>query len=254
LAAGLPSSAMELLAGALLGSVVTWAVGHFLPGAWRRLTGKPDLQVFVEDDLAVIWAGAPPWVGASYLVPNFPIEGSPPASCPDWHRWALGLGGVAGDSTHVEVTLMPGADLTVVVDAVRARVVSSRAQPRWTNLVCAVGGADITPRHMAVDLEAQPHPTSRGVGFEGEPFEWLSFSLAKGEVEKVHIIGSVRSRDIEWTAEILAIVNGKRRVFPINKNGKPFRTCSTRDLPSHMWVQAQSAWHPPLPSDQGDAG
>lgn len=231
---------------ALLGAVLGWAANHFLPGLWRQLTRRPPLHVFVETNPALIWAGSPPWVSTSYVVPDPRNLGAPPSNfCPDWHDWLRDAGAVPGPSTEAEITLTASGDLTVVVDGFRTRIVRQGDLPPWTHLQCLAGGADIIPRHVRIDLEAFSPPTASFVDSGGSPIAAPKLSLSKGEAEKIYLIAEARYTDVEWTGELLVIVDGKRRVLTIDDNGKPFRTCGTEGLRTHRWVGTE--WEPPLP-------
>jgi hypothetical protein len=232
----------------VLGAIVGWAVNQFLPGLWRRISRQPLIHVYVETDPAIIWAGAPPWVGASYLVPDARGLGSPPSNfCPDWYTWLRERGAVAGGMTEAEITLTAGTDLTIAIDGIRAKVVRRGTPPSWVHLLCAVGGADITPRHIRIELDTFDPPTTSFIDEEGQPAKWPRLSLTKGELEKLHVMAEARAEDVEWTAELLTIVNGKRRNFTIDDKGKPFRTCATEGLPTYGWYGV-SGWEPPLPA------
>lgn len=238
---------MELVLAALLGAIFGWAANQFLPSLWRQITRQPMIQVFVEANPAIIWAGAPPWVGASYVLPDVAGLGVPPSNlCTDWYAWLRGRGAVPGGMTEAEITLTAGTELTVVVDGVRAKVVRRGQPPAWTHLICGVGGADITPRHLRIELDGFDTPTTSFVNQDGQSVRWPRLSLSKGEAEKLYMVAKTRSYDVEWTAEVLAIVNGKRRIFTIDNNGKPFRTCGTEGLPTHVWY-GSGEWEPPLP-------
>lgn len=238
---------MDWLLAALGGAVIGWAANHFLPGVWRSITRTPPIQVFVEVDPAIIWAGSPPWLGASYVVPNLRGLGKPPSSfCPEWHGWLRDRGAVPGAEMEIEVTLSASTEVTVVIDGVRAKVVRKRERPSWIHLLCAVGGADLIPRHVSIDLDGFDPPATVFRDHDLNPTEWPRLSLSKGEVEKLSLRATANTHDIEWKAEILAIVDGKRRTFTIDENGNPFRTCATEGLPRHMWTGVE--WEPPLPT------
>lgn len=114
----------------------------------------------------------------------------------------------------------------------------------WAVNHFAPGAADITPRHLRIDLDGFGVPTTSWVDPEGDTITQQRLSLSKGQAEKLLVIASAQSMDIEWTAELLALVNGKRRIFQINDKGKPFRTCGSSGLRAHEWLG--SAWRPPL--------
>jgi hypothetical protein len=237
---------MELALAALLGAVFGWAANQFLPGIYRHITRQPAIHVFVETDPAIIWAGAPSWVGASYLVADTAGLRAPPSNfCPDWYGWLRDRGAIPGGMTEAEITLTAGTDLTILLDGIRAKVVRRGRPPDWINLRCAVAGADITPRHISIDLDTFDPLTTSFVDESGGLMKTPRLTLSRGEAEKFYVMAQAPADDVEWTAELLAIVNGKRRIFAIDDNGKPFRTCATEGLPTHEWYGTE--WQPPLP-------
>ena len=145
-----------------LGAVVVWAVNHFMPGLLRRAARSPDLNVHVETDCGIIWAGAPPWTSYVFAVPSIDDLGEPPSGpCPDWWKWARSHGGVDARDTEIRVTLTAATDTTVVIDGLRAQIVKREAPPGWPVVLCAAaGGADLTYRGVHVDLDGFATPTT----------------------------------------------------------------------------------------------
>jgi hypothetical protein len=130
-------------------------------------------------------------------------------------------GAYDGWYTELEITLVGASSATVVLDDLRVKTVSRR-EPTGIALNCLVGGADITPRSLVVDLDFEPGV----VTYEddgGEPAGAFSFSLVKGEVERFHVRASTSAR-VEWTAELLLLVDGRRQTIALTDNGQPFRT------------------------------
>jgi hypothetical protein len=206
---------------------------------------KP-LIVHVETDPAIIWAGAPPWVGAGFLVPTDADVSMPPTQhCPEWRTWIRNLGGVDEAMTQVRVTLSANEDLNVVVDGLRARVHSRKPVPRWRHVICAVGGADITPKRAEIALDDYAQPIIRWVNEGGEALPTPTFTLSGSESEMIHVWARSRSEWIEWTAELLLIIDGQRQIIPISDNGDPFITTAAEGAASqHIW--AGGSWEPHL--------
>jgi hypothetical protein len=76
----------------------------------------------------------------------------------------------------------------------------------------------------------------------------MQFSLAADDVETLHIWAySSEDECVEWTAELVAIVDGQRRVIPIGSATKPFVTSgSSGASSSHMRVSGGGEWSPPI--------
>lgn len=228
--------------GAVVGALVTWAVSFFMPGVYRHVTKRPALHVHVERDRAVIWAGAPPWVSYAFMIESPDVLGDPPSSfCPDWWAWAQSLEGVDAHETELQLTFTAATDTTVVIDAFRAKVIKQSEPLPWTLVQCpAPGGADITKRGVEIDLDGFEPPTTR---FVDQTFDTIkgapTISVSPGEAEIFHVRAISRYSYIEWTAEALLLVNGKRQAVTIDDHGEPFRTCSARGRPELRWTGCQ---------------
>jgi hypothetical protein len=80
----------------------------------------------VDTDQAVIWAGAPPWVGFSYYFRAGPPSDEPPEAGFDWSAWAYKRAGVDVAITMLQVTIQAKLKATVVLDAPIVRVVDRK--------------------------------------------------------------------------------------------------------------------------------
>lgn len=202
----------------------------------------------VETDPSIIWAGMPPWIGAGFLVPPDADVDGPPLHCPDWRAWLKERGGIDERTTQVRVTLTAREELLVVIDAIRVRIHERTAAPQWRQLTCGVGGADISPRRGEIDLSLFDPPAVEWIDEDGQGVGAPTFSLASGEAEMLHLWANVADdQSVAWTAEILAIVDGKRQVVEVSDGGKPFVTAgSANAISSHMAVSGSGEWNPPL--------
>lgn len=179
-------SALLFLLGVFTAAVVAWLVNRLAPDIFARLFPQPPVHVHVETDPAIIYAGAPNWVGSGWVIPGAhdPVELGPAPTdvCRDWRSWMKPRGAYDGWETELKITLVGASPATVVLDDLRVKTISRR-EPTGIALNCLVGGADITPRSLVVDLDFEPGV----VTYEddgGEPAGSFAFSLAKGEVER----------------------------------------------------------------------
>jgi hypothetical protein len=236
-----------LVFGAAIGFAVNEVLGRGVRAVERRRARSDPLVVHVETDPSVIWAGMPPWIGAGFLVPPDADVASPPAHCPDWRSWIHERGGVDESLTQLRVTLTARKDLTAVVDGLRVRVRERRPVPAWRSITCPAGGADISPRRAEVRLSDFDPPIVSWVD-EGAPIHVPTFSLTAGETEMLHVWAYAGDEWVEWTAELLAIVDGQRKVIEISEGGHPFVTTGAAGASSqHMWLSWERRWEPPIP-------
>jgi hypothetical protein len=198
-----------ILVGAVIGFVVDEAFGRGVRAIERRRARRDPLIVHVETDPSIIWAGMPPWIGAHFLVPPDADLSTPPSHCPEWRTWAKARGGVDEAVTQIRVTLTARKDLVVVVDGLRIRVHERRPAPAWRSITCAVGGADITSRRAEVQLSGFDPPTFSWVDESGDATEQPTFSLSGSEAEMLHIWAYTDDEWVEWTAELLVLVDGQ---------------------------------------------
>lgn len=118
---GLASGLVLALALAFVGPVRRLA-----ERAGRRAFRESPVDVVVDTDRAVIWSGAPPWVGATYFFEGGLPDTASPEACYDWGPWVRANGGHDCGETQLLVTIQAKLDASVVVDAPLVRVVSTR--------------------------------------------------------------------------------------------------------------------------------
>lgn len=246
----------------LVGAVVGFMVNELLGRGVRRLerghARRDPLIVHVETDPSIIWVDMPPWVGAGFLVPPGADLDAPPAHCPDWRSWVRQRGGIDEAQTQLRVTLVARKDLVVVVDGVRVRVHKRTAAPPWLAIQCMVGGASVTPRRGEIDFTLFDPPLVDWLDESGDRIPAPTYSLSDSDVEVVHLWANVgESELVEWTAELLLLVDGQRLVVTIADGGRPFVTAGAGNaISSHSRASGSaSGWQPPIePSTLGDSG
>jgi len=94
--------------------------------------------------------------------------------------------------------------------------------------------------------------------FDPPTFSWIdeggdvigapTFSLSGSEVEMLHIWAYVEDEWVEWTAELLVLVDGHRQVIEISEGGQPFVTSVSAGAASqHRWISGGDHWDSSLP-------
>ena len=233
----------EFFVGLLAGAAGTIALS--LLGPVNRLAERVSLQMFrespvdvlVDSDQAVIWSGAPPWVGASYFFEGDVPTSEPPAACFDWSKWVKVNGGYDSAETQLLVTIQARLDVSVVVDPPIVRV-TDRRDASGVIATCPAGGASLTPRRFDVELDSFDVPT---VAFHEEGLtdsHMAGFSLTKGGAERFHIWANASgAQRIEWTLQLPLIVNGRRWI----KNLGSFVTVG-REATGHELMRSGDTW------------
>ncbi len=214
----------SLVTGAVVGAVGSGIVAPFL-APWGRkagragqlISGENPVDVVIDTDQAVIWAGAPPWVGFSYYFPSGLPTGNPPETGFDWSEWAYKNRGIDVSITMFQLTVQARQNSTVVLDAPIVRILDRAPVDEGEVGTYGAGGADLNPRHFKVELDLFDPPV---VEYLDEGFQTVrnpAFKLSAGDVERFQVWAYATGSDlIEWTLELPLIVNGKRHEIPIS--------------------------------------
>lgn len=215
--------------GGLAGSVITAFASPFLlraERAGRAFTGEDPIDVVVDTDQAIIWAGAPPWIGYGYYFKDGLPDEPPPEVPFDWGKWAYRHGGVDWRYTMLQVTLQAKLNTAVVIDTPIIRIVDRTPMSSGRVAEYLAGGADLTPRRFEVDLNLFDPPVVGLVDEDSQPLARAQFKLQAGDVERLQIWVRADGPDlVEWTLELPLIADGKRIQIPIDgPTDKVFRT------------------------------
>lgn len=159
----------------------------------------------------------------------------PPGPLEEWWAWAHHRGGVDVGQTTVMITLQATADVAVVVDPpiIHVRDVG----------VCAdgiirspegVGGGGIQPRRFTVDLdERSPKAKYAPPSGDNRP---ASFSMSKGDSERIQILAHAERTDRSWWVEIPVLANGARHVESVGSERDPLVTIGDVGKPYVLFV------------------
>jgi hypothetical protein len=172
---------VDVVVGAVIGTIIGWMGKEFLPTLWRRIQGRPPVIVHIETNPAIFEAGLPPWIGYGFVFPRQMRLGPPPRGpCQEWSAWAKDQGGVDASTTKLRLTVVGDDRATVLVDALQVTIMNQGDVLDGQYVLCpAPGGADIMTRHIAVDLDGFAQPTTRYVT-DGSSTGRFAFQLAPG--------------------------------------------------------------------------
>lgn len=231
------SAWVEGVAVFVAGGVAVETGHYYLPRLFNRLTPPAALDVVVVPDPLDYLIGDPDWTYFGFVVSETPADiGAPPERpCRNWWRWGRDLGAADANRTEFELVIVGRQDTSVVVQGLEVKV-ALRDEPGGRQvLACPVGGAEGSPRHIRVNLDWPEGMTSFvAPGGEGETSD-LFLHVAKGHVEKLRVRAETSSSYVEWTGNLVVIVNGAVQRVPIDCAGKSFRTCAANELPHWTW-------------------
>jgi hypothetical protein len=129
-------------------------------------------------------------------------------------------------------------DRPVQIDSVVINRVTV-APPRGLAIAAGVGGQPVTVRHVRVSLD-DPAPITT-YGDDGqEQARSFGFVIGRQEREVFHLVATTHASRVEWTAELVLLVDGRRRRFRISDSGASFRTSGSEGLDKYFW--SGSAW------------
>jgi len=202
---------LGLLSGVALSFLLAFTepVQRLVKRKGRTVFREDPVDVHVQTDQAVIWAGLPPWISGRYFFDDALPKATPPDACVDWTKWSREHGGRPCGEFELMITIQAKLDVAVVVDTPIVRVVTRREVDGVTATCVAVGGPSVSPRRFQVSLDASDPPDIVFNDEGMEPGTLAGFSLTKGEVERFHIWANATGQhELEWSLELPMIVNG----------------------------------------------
>lgn len=243
---------MEWLWGAFAG-LVGGAVVAPLVEPWsrrlqslgRRAARESPVDLHVERNRTLIFAGDPPWESFAHYFPGDLPSEEPPEDGRDWGAWAARNGGVDMGFSVLLLTVVARTSATVVVQRPVVEQ-ATRSVPVGVGVLWpALGGAELVPRQYEVRLETglpKPLVTFRESETDREASS-PSWSLAKGEAEQLHIYLRANGSDLhEWTIRLPLLVDGRRVEVPVRQaGGAPFITVGYRQ-PHRFLSRMNSEW------------
>jgi hypothetical protein len=252
---------------ALLVAIVGIAVTVMLSRDDGSQVSKPEsrggapVRALVETDPARIYAGLPEWQTYDLVAPvaSAGLGAPPSARCRDWRTWAQRRGAVDADETLANAYLQARSGAAVIIDGIEIDVVRRRLPVEGTSAHCPAGGAVGNPRLIDVDLDADPPEVLYAEAGDDYPARrGLNFTLTDSETETFQFRAHTRKCDCEWRARVQMVVDGKRTEVPLDEDGRPFRTSSSRRADHVEWTGSDWAsisredWRATLPMRWGD--
>lgn len=241
------------LAAAVVGALLILLVtpfGHRLRAvASRRLPGS-GIAVHVETDPTATGLPLVLFAGRFYFPGRAPTPDIPPEDVESRWRWAHAKGGLDVDTTGALVTLQALEECTVAIDPPRFRYerinLPDGAVVDWGG---GGMGVPVIPRVFSISLDGH----DRSVVYS-DPFSKdaraPSFTMAKGDTERLLLRVFVDKGAFRWHAEVPLICNGRRETLTITDGGRPFTTVGRRGRPV-LSLEWGSGWvlRDPVPDE-----
>ncbi|GAA3035278.1 hypothetical protein [Actinokineospora globicatena] len=157
-------------------------------------------------------------------------------------------GAVQADQGEVLVTLQGSLPAAVVLQSMRAEVVSRKPAATGVRLETPCE-ADVIPRSFGVDL-TRDNSVAFGIpgadGGEKVPAPRFPFQVNESEVEQFVIKPNVSTDEVEWRLRITWTSGTRRGETVVDDNGRPFRTTGTTAVSANYCADLRiPAWTPP---------
>ncbi|WP_326810967.1 helix-turn-helix domain-containing protein [Streptomyces scopuliridis] len=173
-----------------------------------------------------------------YLIDSPPEEVPPPPTEQDAPGWVGALGGVASGGQFIELTLQGTSSDTVVLQALRVKIVKSGAPLAWTDYAMGVGcGGGVGTKSFAVNLDAARPSSVPKAGQRDFPYK-----VSESDPEVFYISATSKARDVSWYLELEWSSGERRGTIRVDDNGKPFRTSGSEGRPSYNYPPGGSEW------------
>ncbi|MFD0166675.1 helix-turn-helix domain-containing protein [Streptomyces decoyicus] len=181
-----------------------------------------------------------------YLVDRAPAKMPPPPPEQDARGWISALGAVSAGSQLVQVSVQGAGEGTVVLHALRVRVVSTSAPPAWNAFSMGVGcGGGITPKTFGVSLAAaQPRLAPEG-GQRDFPYK-----VSERDPEVFKVTARAGARAVRWYMELEWSSGNRHGTLRIDDNGEPFHTAGMEGRPQYDYPLGGNDWIP-TPKENG---
>ncbi|SOE15827.1 Helix-turn-helix domain-containing protein [Streptomyces sp. 2323.1] len=181
-----------------------------------------------------------------YLVDRDPGEMPPPPAEQVARGWISALGAVSADSQLVQLSVQGAGDETVVLHALRVRVVGSSAPPAWNAYSMGVGcGGGITPKVFGVSLDAAQPRIAPQNGQRDFPYK-----VSERDPEVFKVVARAGGRDVRWYMELEWSSGNRHGTLRIDDNGEPFHTSGLAGRPQYDYPLGGSKWIP-APKENG---
>ncbi|MER5949391.1 helix-turn-helix transcriptional regulator [Streptomyces sp. NPDC001904] len=173
-----------------------------------------------------------------FLVDSEPAQVGPPAGEQDATRWAAAYGAVSSGEQEVALTVQGSGAQTVVLEALRVRVVSKGAPLAWNDYSMGVGcGGGVDTKSFDVDLDnGSPAVTVKG-GQRDFPYK-----VSESDPEVFYVVAHTKAHDVRWELTLEYSSGGRHGTVRVDSGGTPFRTSADVGRPGFDYPLGGGEW------------
>lgn len=235
--------------------------GHTSPGLGSKAPdpsaagGNPTAAAKQTTGLPLTWsADSQIWdmgCGHDYVIDKPPAQVPPPPVQQDARAWAASQGAVHGRQTMVQVSVQGRSSTAVVLEALRVRIVSRGNPAAGSAYAMDQGcGGDLTPRRLAVNLDADRPIARPKDGADSEhslPAVHFPYRVSAEDPEVLLVDATTLAHDTRWYLELDWSCQGRTGTIRVDDHGRPFRTTSIKQMPRYWYGTTDTggrAWIP----------
>ncbi|WP_333774193.1 helix-turn-helix domain-containing protein [Streptomyces sp. IBSBF 3136] len=219
------------------------------PSAGARASGSPESKggpsAETKNDAPMplawtadsqIWDGG---CGHDYVIGKDPAQVPPPPVQQDAGVWAATQQAVPGQQTMVQISVQGKSSTSVVLTALRVRVVSRGTPVTGTAYAMGQGcGSDLPPRNFSVNLDVDRPIAHPGPGNDSGtlvPAVQFPYRVSAEDPEVLQLTATTDAYDCNWYLELDWSSQGRTGTVRIDDHGRPFRTSSIKGLPRYWY-------------------
>jgi hypothetical protein len=220
-----------------VGLVVTVWVTDAGPRLWRTLFPPPPVRLSVSFDNGVYNDG---WVLDIPDRARAAAGVTTARGCNSLLGAAREAGGADIGTTFLRLFAEGRTTATVVIVDMRARI-AHRDAPVGGALVSCAGGGEVSPIRVTFNLDAEnPEAQRESSTHVARPyFGGKYITLSRGEFVPFSISGVTKSHYVTWKLEVRVMIDGRRRTYVLDDDGRPFRTTAPTSArayyPAYQW-------------------
>ncbi|NGO68305.1 helix-turn-helix domain-containing protein [Streptomyces boncukensis] len=164
----------------------------------------------------------------------------------DMTTWARGLGGVDAKKTRIGVTVRGTGKRPVVLEALRAKVVSRGPALAWRHYDPGIGcGSGVTPASYEIGLDnvtPQVKPVQGWHLDKRTPAKPFPLKVTADDPEVLAVTAGAANCDCRWYLELDWSSGRNSGTMRIDDGGSPFRTSGVADKDTYSYYSDPGRW------------